>query len=71
MLIESVLLLLIEKGAVQKDDALEAIEGIIEIKQEIAGKTESVVVSIASIGLLRAVSASLHAAVAPAGQVAP
>ena len=70
MLVESLLLLLVEKGVVQKDRAIEAIDGIVEIKQEIAGKSESVVVSIASIGLLRAVSSSLLAAVAPGDQAA-
>ena len=68
MLVESLLLLLVEKGVVEKDRAIEAIDGIVEIKQEIAGKSESVVVSIASIGLLRAVSSSLLAAVAPGDQ---
>ena len=70
MLVESILLLLVEKGVIQKDPVIEAIDGIVEIKQEIAGKSESVVVSIASIGLLRAVSVSLNAAVGPAGTVA-
>ena len=68
MLVESILLLLVEKGVIQKDPVIEAIDGIVEIKQEIAGKSESVVVSIASIGLLRAVSVSLNAAVGPARQ---
>ena len=69
MLVESLLLLLIENGVIQKEQATEAIDGIVEIKQEIAGKSESVVVSIASIGLLRAVSGSLRAAIAPAGTI--
>jgi hypothetical protein len=64
MLVESLLFLLIEGGIVRKEQVVEAIEGVVEVKQEIAGKSESVVVSMASIGLLRAVSASVSAAVA-------
>ena len=69
MLIESLLLLLVEQGVIQKEQVIEAIGGIIEIKQEIAGRSESVVVSMVSIGLLRAIAGSLSAAGAPAGPV--
>ena len=62
MLVESLLLLLIEKGVIGKENVNEAVEGLVEVKQEIAGTTESVVVSMASIGLLRGVSTSLLAA---------
>lgn len=62
LLVESLLLLLIEKGVVRKEQVVEAIDGAIEVKQEIAGASESVVVSIVSIGLLRAVAQSLSAA---------
>jgi hypothetical protein len=64
LLCESLLFLLIEKGIIDKTQMVEAIDGVIEVKQEIAGTSESVVVSMASIGLLRAVSGSLAAAVA-------
>ena len=62
MLVESLLLLLIEKGVISKEDMDVTIEGLVEVKHEIAATSESVVVSMASIGLLRGVSASLLAA---------
>lgn len=65
MLTESLLLLLVGRGVILKEQMVDAIDGIVEVKREIAGTSESVVVSLASIGLLRAVSASLSAAVAP------
>ena len=61
MLCESLLLLLVEGGAVRKEEVIDAIEAMVEVKQEIAGTTESVVVSVVSIGLLRAVSQSVSA----------
>ncbi len=63
LLVESLLLLLIEKGMVAPGDMVDAIEGVIEVKREIAGTSERVVVSMASIGLLRVVSGSLSASV--------
>lgn len=65
MLCESLMLLLVEEGIIRKDQAVEAIKDVVEVKQEIAGVTESVVVSVASIGLLRAVSQSISAAAEP------
>ena len=61
MLCECLLLLLVEEGHLPKDRVLEAIGDVIDVKREIAGRTESVVVGIASIGLLRAVAQSLAA----------
>jgi hypothetical protein len=68
MLMESLLLLLVEEGVLLKEQMIDNIDGVIEVKQEIAGTSESVVVSLASIGLLRAVSASLSAAAGPKPQ---
>ncbi len=61
LLVESLLLLLIEKGMVAPEDMVDAIEGVVEVKREIAGTSEKVVVSMASIGLLRGISGSLRA----------
>ena len=61
MLLEALMLLLLERGIISKDSATETIEDIIDVKQTIAGDTESVAVSMTSIGLLRAVSQSLSA----------
>lgn len=61
MLCECMLILLIEEGHLPKDRVLDAIADVIDVKQEIAGRTESVVVSMTSIGLLRAVAQSLSA----------
>ncbi|HTI03373.1 MAG TPA: hypothetical protein VL752_20700 [Acidisoma sp.] len=65
MLCESVLLLLIDKGVIDKDQAADAIDGVIEVKQEIAGVSESVVVSLESITLLRTIARSISAAADP------
>ena len=65
MLCESLMLLLVEDGVIRKDQAVEAIKDVIEVKQEIAGVSESVVVSVASIGLLKGVSRSIAAAPEP------
>ena len=65
MLCESLMLLLVERGVIDKDQAAEAIDGVIEVKREVAGKRESVVVSMASIALLRAVAQSVAAATEP------
>ena len=62
MLCESLMLLLVERGVIGKDQAANAIDGIIEVKREIAGKRESVVVSVASIALLQDVAQSVAAA---------
>lgn len=65
MLCESLMLLLVEDGIIHKDQAAEAIDGVIEVKREIAGTHESVVVSMVSISLLRDVARSLSAATGP------
>lgn len=65
MLCESLMILLVERGVIRRANAVKAIEAVVEVKQEIAGVSESVVVSVVSIGLLRAVAQSLSA-VAPA-----
>ena len=44
-----------------KDRVLDAIADVIDVKQEITGTAEGVVVSMASIGFLRAVAQSLGA----------
>ena len=67
MLCEGLLLLLIRNGAITKDDASETIDEIIEVKREIAGERESVVVSMASIALLKTIAHSLSAATEPSG----
>jgi len=65
MLCESLALLLVEKDILPKSQVVEAINGIIEVKEEIAGVSESVVVSIVSIGLLRNIAQSIAAAAVP------
>ena len=65
MLCEGALLLLIEKGIINKVEAADLIEGIIDVKQEIAGVRESVVVSLVSITLLQAVARSISVAAGP------
>lgn len=62
MLCESLMLLLIEEGVIQKDQAVEAISNVMDVKREIAGVKESVVVSMTSIVLLQDVAQSLLAA---------
>ena len=65
MLSEGLLLLLIERGIVHRDEALATIGGIVELKREMAGQSESVVVSLASINLLKAIARSVAAATEP------
>ena len=65
MLCESLALLLIEEGILSKRRVVEAIDGIIEVKQEIAGVTEDVAVSMKSIVLLVGIARSLEAAPVP------
>jgi hypothetical protein len=65
MLCDGLMLLLVKKGLIDKDQVTDLIEGIIEIKQEIAGVSESVVVSVASVALLRAVARSISASAGP------
>ena len=61
MLCECMLILMVEEGHLPKHRVLDAISDVIDVKQEIAGRTESVVVSMRSIGLLRAIAQSLAA----------
>lgn len=70
MLCESLLLLLIETGVVAKQGALDSIDGVLEVKKEIAGVRESVVVSMASIALLQRVRESISAGRGPGSIVA-
>ncbi len=65
MLCESLAYLLIARGTLTREALIDAIDGVIEVKQEIAGTSEGVVVSVASIVLLRAVAQSLSAASLP------
>ncbi len=62
MLCESLLLLLVERGVLDKETLLDAMTNVIEVKQDIAGTTESYPVGMASIGLLRAIVQSISAA---------
>ena len=62
MLCESFMVLLVEEGLIAREKIMDAIETVVEVKRQIAGTSESVVVSVASIGLLRAVSQSVSAA---------
>ena len=62
MLCESLLFILLESGVIRKDQLGEAIDGIIALKTEMAGTSESVVVSLTSIRLLRAIAQSISAA---------
>ena len=62
MLCETLALLLIEQGIVRKELVIEAIEGVIEVKREIAGAREPVVVSVASILLLQGILGSVGGA---------
>ena len=71
MLCEGLALLLIEKGFLLREQVVEAIDGVIEVKQEIAGVDESVVVSMTSIGLLLGVARSVAAASASSPLLIP
>ena len=65
MLCESLALLLVAAGVVHKDQVVDAIDGVIEVKREMAGTSESVVVSVALIALLQSVARSIAAAPGP------
>ena len=62
MVCESLLLLLLERGIVRKDETIDAIDGLIDVKREIAGHRESIAVSAESVVLLKALAQSLAAA---------
>ena len=65
MLCEGLMLALIEQEVIIKATAVQTIDNVIDVKQAIAGDTESIVVSMTSIGLLRAVSQSMSASPIP------
>ena len=65
MLCESLMLALIEQDVITRAIAVQTIDTVIDVKQAIAGDTESIVVSMTSIGLLRAVSQSMSASPVP------
>jgi hypothetical protein len=62
MLCEALALALVESGLLPRSKVVEAIDGVIEVKHEIAGVSESVVVSAVSISLLQAISRSIDTA---------
>ena len=62
MLCESFAYLLIEQGIVSKQQVIEAIEDVVDVKMEIAGTSEPVVVAAASIVLLQDILNSVRAA---------
>ncbi len=66
MLCEGLALLLIERGAITREEAVDVIDGLVELKHEMALTTESPVVSVASILLLQSVARSMSAAARPA-----
>lgn len=65
MLCEGLALLLIEQGVLRKQRVVDTIDGVVEVRQEIAGVSDGVVVSMTAIGLLRGVARSVAAAPAP------
>ena len=62
MLCESLAFLFIEQGILGKHQIIDAVESIIESKQEIAEANEPIVISTASIFLLQAILRSISAA---------
>ncbi|MGI4792756.1 MAG: hypothetical protein ACRYG8_01465 [Janthinobacterium lividum] len=65
MLCESLAYLLIEQRLVGQQQVIDAIEGVIEVKQEMARVSEPVVVSITSILLLQDILNSIRAVPVP------
>ena len=65
MLYESLVLLLIDQRVIGKAEALESINDVVELKRDIAGVSESVVVGMTSIALMRQVAHSVAAASKP------
>ncbi|MGI4793192.1 MAG: hypothetical protein ACRYG8_03730 [Janthinobacterium lividum] len=65
MLCESLAYLLVEQRLVCQQQVIDAIEGVIEVKQEMAGVSEPVVVSITSILLLQDILNSIRAVPVP------
>ena len=62
MLCESLMLLLVQEKLIDKEQVLEAIDLVIDVKKGMAGKRESVVVSVESINLLRDLARSISSA---------
>ena len=61
MLCESFAYLLVEQGLASKQQVIDAIEGVIEVKQEIDRVSELVVVSVDPITLLQNILNSIRA----------
>lgn len=61
MLCECMAHVLIEHHVLDKADVIAAIEEVIEVKREMAGREESAATAQASIGLLRSIAQSLAA----------
>lgn len=61
MLCESLIYLLVEQGLLDGEKVAEAIEGVITIKREMAGRSETVAASRTAIGLLTTIGLSLRA----------
>ena len=59
------MLCLIETGVISKNQAFETVTNVIDVKRNIAGETESAIVSMVSIALLKNLAQSLAAAVDP------
>ncbi len=65
MLCESLILLLIERGLIGRDETTETVNGVIEVERERAVTSHRVVITVASINLLQSIAQSLSAASAP------
>jgi hypothetical protein len=62
MLCESLMLLLVEKGVISREEAVDAIEGVIEVSRETAETNKSVVISLVPISRLQAIARSISVA---------
>jgi hypothetical protein len=65
MLCESLMLLLVEKGVISREEAVEAVEGVIEVTREIAETNNSAVISLVPISRLQAIARSMSVAMSP------
>jgi hypothetical protein len=65
MLCDGLILLLIEKGIIDKDRVADLIEGLVEVQQESAGVRERAEGSMTTTALLRAVGGSISASAGP------
>lgn len=70
MLCEGLALLLIERGTITREEAVDVIDGLVELGHEIAVTTSDPVVSVASILLLQTIGRSMSAAACPATALA-